>query len=373
VVLASRQWEHEWAGGSLVKIGVFPADLYGCGYYRLIWPAMQLQLEGHDIDIINPADRHSMFSLEIDETTGEVTGENVRFPAQYDVIVFQRITHKYLAQIIPYIRAKGIAVVVDVDDDLHNISTTNPMYLALHPKKRPGHPAADHSWAWAEVAFNNATMVMTTTPALAKKYGKVSRILPNYVPAQALEVEHKDSPIFGWGGGLHSHADDIPVLGNSVARLVQEGHRFRIIGPDIGVRQAFRLPSRESFEATGPVELNYWISALALLGVGLAPLASSTFNRAKSWLKPMEYAAAGVPCVVSPSPAYRELADKYGIGDVAEKPKDWYKLVRRLVTDEAYRLDRSAESRAAAAELTIEKHAWRWMEAWEEALRIQRQ
>lgn len=356
-----------------MKVGVFPADLYGCGHYRLIWPAMQLQLEGHDVDVIHPADRHNMFSAEVDDTTGDLTGQHVNYPRQFDVIVLQRVTHRYLAQAIPYIRAAGTAVVIDIDDDLHHIAPSNPMYGALHPKKRPGHPAADHSWEWAEYAMKHATMVVATTDALVKRYGTVARKIPNYVPAQALTVDHEDSPIFGWGGGIHSHADDIPALGNTVSRLVAEGHTFRVIGPDIGVRQAFRLARREDFEATGPIELPYWISALAMLGVGLAPLASSTFNRAKSWLKPMEYAAAGVPCVVSPSPSYRELADKYGIGDVAEKPKDWYRLVRRLVTDEAYRLDRSAAGRAAAEELTIEKHAWRWMEAWEEALRIQRQ
>lgn len=356
-----------------MKIGIFPADLYGCGYYRLIWPAMVLQQQGYDIDIINPADRTAAFAAEVED--GNVTGRHLRFPRQYDVIILQRITHKYLAQAVPFMRAEGHAVVIDVDDDLDNISPTNPMYTALHPRKRPDSTSMDHSWEWARYACENATMVQVTTKALAERYAKrtTGRIIPNYVPQNALEVDHEDSAIFGWGGGIHSHGEDIPVLGNAVHRLVQEGHRFRIIGPDIGVRQAFRLPSRESFDATGPIDLPYWIAALGMLGVGIAPLASSTFNRSKSWLKPMEYAAAGVPSVVSPSPAYRELNRLYGIGDIAEKPKDWYRLLRRLITDDAYRIDRGEQSREAARELTIEKHAWRWMEAWEEALRIQRQ
>lgn len=336
---------------------------------------MELQRQGHDIDIIHPADRNTMFSCEIDESTNDITGEHIVFPRQYDVIVMQRVTHRHLAQIIPHIRAAGTAVIIDIDDDLHHIPQSNPMYLALHPKKQPGVRHADHSWEWARLAFENATMVVATTQALLDRYARRSTgwKIPNYVPANALEVDHEDSSIFGWGGSVHSHADDLPVVGNAISRLVAEGHRFRVIGPDVGVREAFRLRSREDFEATGPIDLAFWIAGVALLGVGIAPLSATTFNRAKSWLKPMEYAAAGVPCVVSPSPAYLELHNKFGIGDVAEKPKDWYRLVRRLVTDDAYRLDRSAAGRAAAEELTIEKHAWRWMEAWEQALRIQRQ
>lgn len=355
-----------------MKVGIFPADLYGCGYYRLIWPAMQLQQAGHDVEIISPADRNAAFAAEVED--GNVTGKHIRFPQQYDVLVMQRITHKYLAQSIPFIRAAGTAVVIDVDDDLANIPMSNPMYTALHPKKRPGSPTADHSWEWAQYACEHATMVVTTTQALVDRYARRStgRVIPNYVPQNALDVDHEDSSVFGWGGGLHSHADDIPVLGNSVQRLVGEGHHFRIIGPDIGVRQAFRLSRREDFDATGPLDIAYWIAGLALLGIGIAPLKESTFNRAKSWLKPMEYAAAGVPSVVSPSPAYLELSKTHGIGDVAHKPKDWYRLLRRLITDDAYRIDRGAQSRAAARELTIEKHAWRWMEAWTDAMLIQR-
>src|SRR5689334_24701002 len=45
-----------------------------------------------------------------------------------------------------------------------------------------------------------------------------------------------------------------------------------------------------------------WPRALSALGIGLAPLADSTFNRAKSWLKPLEMAAVGVPCVMSALP-----------------------------------------------------------------------
>jgi hypothetical protein len=356
-----------------VKVGVFPADLYGCGYYRLIWPAMQLQLAGHDVEIIHPNDRNNMFSAEV--VDGTVTGKDINFPRQYDVIVLQRVTHKYLAQAIPFMRAEGTAVIVDVDDDLHNISMTNPMYGALHPEKRPGHPAEDHSWDWAEYACDNATMVTATTDALTKRYGHKSLgwKIRNYIPESGIQRDHVDSNLIGWGGSIHSHAEDIPSLGSSINRLVSEGFKFRVVGSNIGIRQAFGLRREEDFDATGPIELPYWIIALSTLGVGIAPLASSTFNRAKSWLKPMEYAAAGVPSVVSPSPAYRELHDLFGIGDIAEKPKDWYRLIRRLVTDQAYRLDRSAAGLAAAEELTIEKHAWRWMEAWSEALRIQRQ
>src|SRR5690606_28606720 len=46
----------ERTGGEM-KIYVYPADEYGCGYYRLIWPAQALQAQGHDIQIVMPKQR----------------------------------------------------------------------------------------------------------------------------------------------------------------------------------------------------------------------------------------------------------------------------------------------------------------------------
>ena len=56
---------------------------------------------------------------------------------------------------------------------------------------------------------------------------------------------------------------------------------------------------------------------VAKLGIGVAPLADTKFNAAKSWLKMAEMAALGVPCVVSPRAEYMRLHEQW-IGSLAE-------------------------------------------------------
>jgi glycosyltransferase involved in cell wall biosynthesis len=124
-------------------------------------------------------------------------------------------------------------------------------------------------------------------------------------------------------------------------------------------------------EHTGSIDFQYWPSAVSQIGVGVAPLQDTRFNEAKSWLKPLEYSAVGVPWVASPRAEYRAL-HAFGCGALAEKNRDWVRELRRLVNDESYRAEKSNEARAVAARLTIEEHAWRWAEVWAEAVKLAR-
>jgi hypothetical protein len=121
-------------------------------------------------------------------------------------------------------------------------------------------------------------------------------------------------------------------------------------------------------------DIRHWGSAVATMGVGIAPLTDTEFNRAKSWLKPLEYMACGVPWVGSPRAEYRALRDLTGVGLLAEQPRDWYRQLKRLMVDGELRREESAAGRAAVVELglTYEAAWWRWVETWERALRMQR-
>jgi len=346
-----------------MKIVCAPADLFGCGFYRLIHFAKHLQAQGHDITIIPPDKRRSALTGEM--KNGRLVG--VTAPPGTDVMVMQRVTHPPVADAIPLLRAEGVAVVVDIDDDLDAISPSNPAWAALHPRS-----STEHDWASARLACERATLVTVSSPALLRRYAAHGRgvVIPNCVPELFLQLRRVDSGVIGWGGSVHSHPDDLQVVGTSMRRLQAEGHVFQVVGPGAGVRDALGLP-REPL-ATGNVEIGDWAASLSILGVGITPLADTRFNMAKSWLKPLEKAAVGVPTVMSPRREYARIHADYGVGVLAAKPAQWYREVKRLVEDEAWRREVSERSRAGAAQWTVERNAWRVMEAWEEAFKIQR-
>lgn len=345
---------------------VYPADVYGCGSYRMIWPAMALRAQGHTVRLVMPHAREGIGG-EMDSRTGELV--DVHAPPDADVVVLQRVSMSNMAKAVAMMRAKGIAVVIDMDDDLTKIDPNNPAFAAMHTKRGD----VRHSWRNAHKACLDATLVTVSTPELLRVYAPHGRgvVIENRIPASYLDVAHSDSAAIGWPGSTHSHPFDLQVVGPAVARLAREGVEYLGIGPAEGLRQALGL--EEDPPVTGSVDLDQWPHALAALGVGMAPLADTGFNAAKSWLKPLEMMACGVPWVASPRAEYARLAKLTQCGVLARTPKDWYRQLRRLVSDSSLRRDMSEAGRAAASEMTIEGNAWRWMQAWSDALSAQRE
>ena len=350
-----------------MKIYVFPADTSGCGYYRLIWPAEVLQARGHDVTIIVPKQRDQMLQ-------GKMQGDqmvDVKIPSDADVIVFQRITHRHLVQAVSLIRRRGIAVVVDMDDDLTCIHPANPAFAALHPNNGN----RDHSWENTMRACEAATMVTVSTPALINRYAKkaAGRVLYNMIPERFLDVPHVDSPVVGWGGSVHSHPTDLQVMGPTIAQHIQRGGKFMIAGPILGAYEALGVSKTQTIESTDVIKDIYaWPLAVSSIGIGVAPLADTRFNSAKSWLKMLEYAAVGVPCIGSPRDEYIRL-HKRGVGLLAKNSTEWRQRINALVKSDELRLEMAEAGREATRELTIERNAELWLEAWNDAYRIQRQ
>lgn len=345
-----------------MKVYVFPADQTGCGYYRMIWPAEAIIARGHDVVIVPPHKRDHMMQGRIRD--GRMV--SVDIPEDADVIVLQRVTHRYLAQAVKLIRQRGVAVVVDMDDDLTCIHPANPAFGLLHPVNGN----VDHSWQNTLAACENATLVTVSTPALADRYGRKApaQVLYNMVPERMLAVPHDDSETVGWAGAVFSHPADLQELGPSIAGLLRDAGAFKIVGPIDGVHRALGLAPDAPVDATGVIKDIYaWPLGVNSLGIGLAPLADTRFNKAKSWLKMAEYAAVGVPCIASPRDEYRRLHRK-GVGLLAKNPTEWTKQMKRLLASEDFREELSSKGRSVMSTLTIEDNYPLWLEAWEEAL-----
>ena len=353
-----------------MRVYVYPGDSWGCGGYRMAWPAraaMRVDPVAMAVFCVPPSDRQ--ISLDVNQD-GQVVRE--RFPEDADVIVFQRPTSHYVVNAIQLLQRRGVAVVVDMDDDLAHIDPANPAWAVHQPvlvaPDGSGRTAPNqHKHANATLACRMADMVTVSTEALAASYGAHGRVrvLHNQVPARYLDVAHSDSDLVGWGGSLHSHPNDLQVLGPAMAQVVGAGARFEVAGDPEGIGRVLGLPA----DPPGPgiVALHDWPTAMAEFGIGIAPLADSRFNRAKSWLKPLEYSAVGVPWVASPRPEYQRWLQASGGGMLAAKPKHWAAMLRRLIREPSLRQELGAAGRQAAAANTIEGNAWRWCEAWADA------
>lgn len=342
-------------------IRVHPADLGGCGYYRMIWPGEALAAQGAGVEVIRPdaPDDEQIRATWMTTTTGRQLVDVVAPDA--DVVVLQRPLTDTLALSIPMLQAQGVRVVVEIDDDFTSISPRNVSWAAVHPSRSPRRNSA-----WLRRACDAADLVVVSTPALARVYGRHGRVrvVPNCVPERYLgiEAEPHEGVWIGWSGSVETHPDDLQVTGGGVARALRgTDARFAVVGTGVGVRRRLGLPAEPA--ATGWVPIESYPHALADLDVGLVPLELTAFNEAKSALKLMEFSATGVAAIVSPTAENVRMAADLGV-IVADRPKAWEGALKRLVADHDWRAERAAVAREAMCRHTIEGNAERWWDAW---------
>lgn len=351
-----------------MKVYVLPADSWGCGHYRLIWPANVLQRQGHEV-VIMPPDKNTGFMAKVrEEGEDNKVLTSVSVPEDADVIVIQRPAHPLQPQMIQMIRDNKIALVVDMDDDM---STIHPNNVAFH-HYRPSSPTP-YSWKWAVESCKLASLVTTSTRQLQRVYAKHGRgiVLDNYVPEAYLRYPKEDTGCFGWAGTTKSHPNDLQITGRVVQDLIDEGYCFNVVGGKSKVKECLRL--QEPPNCTGSIPLVHWVGVIGEnMDVGMVPLAPTAFNASKSRLKGIEYMAIGVPWVGSPREEYRRLSRESGCGILADTTKQWYASMKRLMDDDVLRKEQAEAGRVYMQSQTYQAQAWRWWEAWTRALEFER-
>lgn len=326
------------------RVNVIPAANDASALYRMRLPAQALAAQGVDVHVVSA-----------DE------------PGECHLLVIQRPLRAEVPDIIRDCHAKGLPVVVDIDDCFETVSSSNIAYKTVQPSKEH-----DQDWRNVRKACELAALVTTTTPALAERYGVHGRVavLPNFIPASFLRLtgQPNDRTLVGWSGTIGTHPFDLQVTKGQVAKAVTNSRaEFGVIGPHHESAKVAEAIQISSFKAFGWKSLEQYPQAMANLDVGIVPLELTPFNDAKSWLKGLEMAALGVPFVASPTGPYKDLA-ALGIGELAHNPKHWYRKTLRLINDPAYREDRGNFYRDRASLLTIEANAWRWLEVWQSTL-----
>lgn len=334
-----------------MRVACFPSDAFGCGYYRMRWAAIELARQGHDVEI-----RESVTAIWERGDPDRVVGVK---DCDFDVAVFQRVYRQSILDLIVLLQTQGVAVVVDIDDDLLALDPGHVMYGEFEGRKVHG---------IMQESVRKADLVTVSTPALAKRYGgSKARVIPNGVPRAYLGIGYDGwrqlPPVIGWTGTPKTHVGDLDVLGSTIRDLCGERRaRFRAIGDGASLA-LLDIPDQEHSPGAPLATLEY-AHLYAQLDVAIVPLRETRFNAGKSWLKAAEAAALGVPVVMSPTPENVRLHG-LGIGVLAERPREWREQLLRLLSAQGLREAIAAQGRAIMADWTIEERiAPMCWEAW---------
>lgn len=329
-----------------MRIFGWAADDAGPGWYRLRVPFAELDKNGHDTTV------------------------DTRMPdwvmEEADVVVGQRVCQpgatKRWRRLAEGAYGHRPFMVFEVDDDLWDLDPANAPAWNFYRRS----PALlDNLTECARLA----DVCTVSTEPLADAVRKINPnvvVLPNQLPASAFGVQ-RATDLFprtgavriGWGGGA-SHALDmeemVPALRQYFRRrprdvFVNLGTLFTSVARAAGTQL-------EQHEWTDDLEVHY--SRVASLDIGLAPLRPSMFNRSKSEIKFLEYAAAGVACIASNGGPYARVIEQAVTGVLVDQTHEWTREMLLLATDLETRSDQVTAAQTYANTRRMSDHWQEW-------------
>jgi len=290
--------------------------------------------------------------------TGE-HGYGVRLNKEYaqfgfDVVVMKMMMQRWVPFEMKIAKSLGQKLIVDIDDHYDGLHEDNMAFKTTDPKENK----ISNREYYNEIV-QLADLVTVSTPFLYEYYKDkgVKRIemvrngidLPHFVKRKHTSIR---KPVLGWVGAMHWRSGDIETMQPWLGDFMEEH--------DLMFLHAGHMPDAKLFwEAAkinpdrmmlAPMKIIPEYPELFVMDIGLVPLNDIDFNKAKSTIKGLEYAASNIPFVAQDTPEYRRLSE-LGVGRVASTPDEWVKHLTEL-------LDFKTRKREAAIQYAeLSKHS----------------
>ncbi len=374
----------------LSRVTAVYADESGCGWYRVMLPYGALSvLRGNSVETSGALWRHSTGLMQ----------------HRADVVVIQRPSASAHLEMIAIARLNGAAVVIEIDDLLWGIPTDNPARPGWEDKRRPlrSYRVADEggvpvvkmrdeerivsSVEVLKEAIRQADAVTASTPPLRAEIRnlwpqKPVYVLPNCEPTLDWNMvnlrtrwEGTGQVVIGWVGSS-THKGDLDTIRGLFDEIEREVPYARFYA--VGYEQAVGVlgGSRDKWTFAPWVDQANRKGVMGDLTGGceiaLAVVKPNRFNDCKSDLKALEANCCGIPVVATAGKTYEPYVQHGVNGLLCEKPKHWFKHVRRLLTDHELRYRMGVDARKEADKRDIDLHIDKWAGAMAETVERRR-
>jgi len=343
---------HDWSWGT------DPLQPNGCAWYRCKLPSDELNKRGWVSSVGFPGFSASRgFGLLL---------EGNRAVHGWDLIVFKLLMQREVLDAIPIAQQLGQTIIVDVDDWFDGLSPANRAFKATDPKENPN----SNREIYAQIILA-ADAVITSTPFLFDYYGKLRDNV--FLVRNGIDIQRwKKQPFrqsfagnkrirIGWVGATHWRSNDLEQLAPWFGEFVQKNNlSFHHSGHNNDAPKASELigvPDKYS-RVAHMVPILQYPALFQHMDIGIVPLNDIPFNHAKSFIKGLEYAAAGIPFITSYSPEY-EFLSQNGVGRLARNKDEWLQHFNELM-EWRVRVDDSNENYANLQNYTMDKRGEDW-------------
>ena len=325
-------------------------QLQSCGYIRAYLPLMHDRME----NLIRLA----------------VTTPESALTMEADVLLVQRTTVPTLPlaqELVAHCERRGMRIVYETDDDLFNIDLSHADSSFYKPLIEP-----------AELIARHAAMVLVSSPLLKQRLSHLNhdiRVIPNALD-EALWFSGKrpfrapKKPVRILYMGTMTHSKDLQLLEEPMRMLKSEfgaAVELDLIGimPGAYKRDWFNTIEVPALAGHSYPLFAEWIRKENKWDFAVAPLVDDDFNRCKSYIKYLDYAALGLPGIFSSIGVFEEVVKQGETGLCVPDTASWYDAMRLLVQDSKLRrkmavaAHRDVElNHTLAAQITLRRGLW---------------
>jgi len=273
------------------------------------------------------------------------------------------------------LHAMGVAMVFEWDDDVF-LDRINARAADVYREEGRTVEEWDVDRQSRIFAVQIADGITCSTQRLATRLRTITdkpvKVVGNYIDLawwrsiQSTVQRGLPEPVIGWAGGRRPDRDCEPMAEAwaNVARRHPEA-RFVVAGWQPAIFS--RIPERQLL-------LSEWLPVLEYpknytgIDIACCPLADEPFNRAKTPIKAMEFAASGSAVVASPT-VYGQLVKHGETGYLAESVADWEWAIEDLLKSRKRRLRMARRLlKVVERDWSLEANAHRWVAAWSDIL-----
>lgn len=271
--------------------------------------------------------------------------EAERYPA--DLIITHRVavrTEHEAQALVQLSRRRNIPLIYDLDDNLFELdpNAEGGKYRPLLGVVRAFVHGADEVWASTDTLA--AYLRKESASNVVVHRNQLDPTIWRPILSRPVEGAGPGQPVRILCMGTRTHAEDFAIIEPALRALKSKfGDAVQICM--VGVRSTDddagglieTLPPPAFVGASYPAFVS-WLGTLQPFDIGLAPLRASDFNRSKSEIKFLDYAALGAAPIVSDLEPYRSLIQDGINGYLVEERQDsWLDVLGRLVEDREHR------------------------------------
>jgi len=363
-----------------MKLGIlfFALDDSPATFYRLLQPAQKLDAQKLvTVGVLTPKD----------------DSEDKRKAMELsDVLVFHQCAGPNMADQFDKLKRIGKKIVIDLNDDIFNLSPFSPHYKKLGTKEAVVFDQEGKAVKLWEDGVNidleknkigleeqrqvlgAVDLITTTTSYLAKEvYSEFNRtaVLPDMVDCEVwkpLKVSYPENYFrLGWRGGF-SHYEDLMNVKPAISNVVNKFSDVKLIMSGWAPNAfTYDMPKDrlETYPFFGSVAWPWHAMALGL-NAAFYPWKNIAFNKGKNNLSWIEWSAAGVPGVYPALAPYSDDVKHGETGMLALSNEGFAENLSQLIKDRKLRRKIAWQAREEVEKnWDINKHITRWKEAYQ--------